>query len=163
MNRRMKRLEVLKQLLQDKIVGSQEELLKTLSQRGYKLTQATLSRDLRKLHAAKISTPNGYTYVLPDHPEYKRVAKVMDLPDTPLPYGFKEIRFSHNLAVISTRPGYANGLASDIDAHLFTSIIGTVAGDDTILIIMAENATQEQVIAELKTVIQNIGRKENFI
>jgi len=160
MNIRTQRLESLKQLLQNKVVGSQEELLLVLSKKGFTLTQATLSRDLRKLHAAKVSTPNGYIYVLPDHPEYKRITKNVQLPDTPLPYGFKKITFSHNLAVITTRTGYANGLAFDIDAHLFHSIIGTVAGDDTILLIMAEDATQEEVKKELGKIIQNFDNKK---
>src|SRR5690554_1203526 len=121
-------------------VGSQEELLSVLKKKGYELTQATLSRDLKYLQVAKVSQPvQGYVYVLP---EYNNSDKVDTYPqDTSLADGYKEINYSGNLAVMKTLPGYASTLAAVIDYAGRWEIIGTVAGDDTILIIRREGTT----------------------
>ena len=70
--------------------------------------------------------------------------------------GFESIDFSGNLAVVHTRPGYAGGLASDIDARSLPTIIGTIAGDDTVLIIMTEGTERQSLIDDLATVIPAI-------
>lgn len=67
--------------------------------------------------------------------------------------GFSSINFSGNMAILHTRPGYAAGLASDIDSHHLSSVAGTIAGDDTILVIISENASRQEFTDELATVI----------
>ena len=66
------------------------------------------------------------------------------------------IEFSGNLAVIKTRPGYASSVAYDIDDHSFDEILGTIAGDDTILLVLREGCTRTSVMNALSLIIPNI-------
>ena len=70
--------------------------------------------------------------------------------------GFVSIKFSGNLAVIKTRPGYASSLAYDIDNRDFHEILGTIAGDDTILLVIREGIEQREVVRALSSIIPNI-------
>lgn len=120
-------------ILQTEEIGNQEELLKRLSDEGFSATQATLSRDLRSLKIVKIHNANG-NYV------YQSAGKKPETKKKPF-----QIEFSGNLAVIKTRPGYAMGLASDIDNQTPEEILGTIAGDDTILVIPREGYSREAI------------------
>lgn len=154
MSNRMQRLEVLRVILgSGNNLSSHEEILQELANNGWKVTQATLSRDLSKLHAAKILTSDGYRYILPESPMYHRTIKPDVVPQYLRNSGFLSISFSGHMAVLKTRPGYAAGLASDIDAHKLESVLGTIAGDDTILIIMREDVQRQQLTDELASVI----------
>ena len=66
--------------------------------------------------------------------------------------------FSKNLGVIKTKPGYANRIAFEIDNTHFNTIIGTIAGDDTVLIVMKEESSREEVTNELRRIIPNINK-----
>ena len=156
MSNRMQRLEVLRVILASSSMGSHEDILKELAQNGWNITQATLSRDLSKLHAAKVLGPEGYRYILPESPLYRRTVKPEIVPGYLRNTGFLSIDFSGNLAVLHTRPGYAAGLASDIDSHKLHTAVGTVAGDDTILVVMNEAVERQEFIDELSTVIPAI-------
>ena len=153
MEKRADRISVLRIILASKEASSQEEILRELARHGFELTQATLSRDLRKLKAVKVLDNDVPRYVLPDHPLYKRTAGAGLAAAVVRNTGFERIDFSGNLAVLHTRPGYAAGLASDIDAHGLPCVIGTVAGDDTILIVMREGTQRETLIDELTAVL----------
>lgn len=135
---------------------SQEYMLRELRRQGFEVTQATLSRDLHKLRVVKVKDDTGYKYVLPDTPLYKRTVSAQATVGLLPTMGFEGIAFSGNLAVVRTRPGYAAGLASDIDNGKLQSIVGSVAGDDTILLVMAEGVERQAVIDELATVIPSI-------
>ena len=108
---------------------------------------------MAKLHATKILTPDGYRYILPESPMYHRTVKPDVVPHYLRNSGFLSIAFSGHMAVLKTRPGYAAGLASDIDAHKLSSILGSIAGDDTILIIIREDCTRQEFTDELGNVI----------
>lgn len=149
----MQRLEVLRAILDAKELGSHEDILKELAQNGWEVTQATLSRDLTKLRAAKVQGLMGYRYILPENPLYRRTLRPDLAPGYMRNNGFVSIDFSGNLAVVHTRPGYAAGLASDIDAHNLHTSVGTLAGDDTILIVIREGVQREMFIDELASVI----------
>ncbi len=154
MSNRMQRLEVLRVILAgSNDLGSHEEILRELAQNGWNVTQATLSRDLCKLHAAKVLTADGYRYILPESPMYHRSVKPDIVPQYLRNSGFLSISFSGHMAVLKTRPGYAAGLASDIDAHKLESVLGTIAGDDTILVIICEEASRQELTDELAQVI----------
>ena len=154
MSNRMQRLEVLRVILEgSNDLGSHEDILKELAQNGWNVTQATLSRDLCKLHAAKVLTADGYRYILPESPMYHRSVKPDIVPQYLRNSGFLSIAFSGHMAVLKTRPGYAAGLASDIDAHKLESVLGTIACDDTILVIIREEATRQELTDELAQVI----------
>ena len=112
------RMETLKMLISSQELSSQEEVLKALSKEGYKLTQATLSRDLKQLKVAKAASMNGkYVYVLPNETMYKRVSNPRSLKEMMMTPGFLSINFSGNMIVIKTRPGYASSIAYNIDNH----------------------------------------------
>lgn len=156
---RNERLQAIKMIVANKQIGSQEELLRELDINGYKLTQATLSRDLKCLRIVKTSGANGqYTYVLPDNAFYRHhTEEVRTMSAQVVLGGFVSINFSGNIAVIRTRPGYASSLAYDIDTKEFYEIIGTIAGDDTILLVMREGVERQNLIQALSEIIPNIN------
>ena len=127
-----------------------------LRKHGVEVTQATLSRDLTKLHAVKTLDRNGYRYVLPQSTLYSHVVEPKIIPEFLRNSGFTQITFSGSLAVPHTRSGYAAGLASDIDSHHLPSVAGTIAGDDTIVTILAEGADRGRLERKLMQVIPNL-------
>lgn len=138
-------------------LGSQDELLEALQKEGFKLTQATLSRDLKQLKVAKAATKNGnYVYVLPNVTMYKRVSTPQQIREMMQVPGFLSINFSGNMGVIKTRPGYASSIAYNIDNNDIPQIIGTIAGDDTIFIVIRQGVTDNEVIEALNDVVPNI-------
>ena len=151
------RLDAIKMIISSKEIGSQDELLQELMKEGYSLTQATLSRDLKQLKVAKAASMNGnYVYVLPNNTMYKRMTEQHSASEMLMYNGFVSIDFSSNLAVIKTRPGYASRLAYDIDNHNFEEILGTIAGDDTILLVLREGYTRTSIRNALSLIIPNI-------
>lgn len=138
-------------------LGSQEELLAALQKEGFKLTQATLSRDLKQLKVAKAATMGGnYVYVLPNEAMYKRVSAPGNIREMMQKTGFVSINFSGNMGVIKTRPGYASALAWNIDKGDIPHILGTIAGDDTIFIVTGEGADHNEIAKALNDVIPNM-------
>lgn len=155
------RMEALKLLISSQELGSQEEVLKALSKEGFKLTQATLSRDLKQLKVAKAASMNGkYVYVLPNETMYKRASGVQSTAEMLQTTGFVSISFSGNMAVIKTCPGYASSIAYNIDNSDIPEILGTIAGDDTIFIVKKEDTNKEDLINSLSTIIPNIENKD---
>ena len=154
------RLDAIRLILSTQEIGSQEELLSVLAQEGFKLTQATLSRDLHQLRVVKtVGLQGRYRYVLtrPHHQRHdskqEDVRPVTTLQDNS---GFMSIKFSGNMAVIRTKPSYAGTLAYHIDNHDFPEILGTIAGDDTVMLVVAEDATRGAVLRALRSIIPNI-------
>lgn len=130
--------------------------MKLLAERGYVVTQATLSRDLKKLRVTKVATDNGsYVYIIPDSNELKD--KMLVKGQTPVSpnngIGFVSLDFSGNIAVIKTRNGYAGGLAYDIDMSRPAEILGTIAGADTVFAVLREGVERERVIEVLSRFI----------
>lgn len=151
------RLETLRMIISSRELGSQDELLEALQNEGFKLTQATLSRDLKQLKVAKAATMNGnYVYVLPNVTMYKRVNTPNQIKEMMQVPGFLSINFSGNMGVIKTRPGYASSIAYNIDSSDIPHIIGTIAGDDTIFIVIKQGVTDEEVISTLSEVVPDM-------
>lgn len=156
MKKKTSRLDTIKVIISSKEIGSQEELLQELINEGFELTQATLSRDLKQLKVAKAASMNGkYVYVLPNDIMYKRNTD-FSARDMLMNTGFVSMQFSGNLAVIKTRPGYASSIAYDIDSRDSKDIIGTIAGDDTILLILKEGADRSSVEKFLDFVVHKL-------
>ena len=152
------RLEALKMLISSMELSSQEEVLKVLEKEGFKLTQATLSRDLKQLKVAKAASMNGkYVYVLPNETMYRRVTTPRKATEMMQRSGYISVNISGQLAIIKTRPGYASALAYDIDNSDSPYILGSIAGDDTIFIALREGASRGQVLEALSYVIPEIG------
>ncbi len=148
MNNREKRLEAIRNLLKNIAVSNQEDLVHLLIEKGFPITQATLSRDMRQLKVVKVPDGKGeYVYRLPDDIP-------VALPENENKQYHPNIEFSGNLVVIKTRPGYAMGIASDIDTNGSKEIAGTIAGDDTILVIPREGYTRDQIAKALLRFMQ---------
>ena len=151
------RLEALRLIISSQQLGSQDELLNALQKEGFKLTQATLSRDLKQLKVAKAASMRGnYVYVLPNDTMYKRISTPHSIREMMQVPGFVSINFSGNMGVIKTRPGYASSIAYNIDNNHIEEIIGTIAGDDTIFIVIKQGVSKEEVIEALSEVVPNM-------
>ena len=138
-------------------LGSQDELLAALKEEGFQLTQATLSRDLKQLKVAKAASMRGnYVYVLPNETMYKRVSSPQSIREMMKVPGFLSINFSGNMGVIKTRPGYASSIAYNIDNSHIESILGTIAGDDTIFIVIRQGSSNDEVVSALNEVVPNM-------
>mgnify|MGYP002622889126 CR=1 FL=1 len=148
------RLDTIRLIISSQEINNQEELLKALAAEGFKLTQATLSRDLKQLKVAKAASLTGKSvYVLPNNAMYRRVREHRPVREMMQLNGFMSLRFSGNLGVIKTRPGYASSIAYDIDNSVIPQIIGTIAGDDTIIIVIEEGSSREDVKEALSRII----------
>ena len=151
------RLQTLRMLISSQELCCQEDVLKALRKEGFSVTQATLSRDLKQLKVAKATSLGGkYFYVLPNETMYKRVSSPKRAAEMLLTSGFMSIHFSGNMGVIKTRPGYASSRAYNIDNGGLPSIIGTIAGDDTIFVVLREGSMPDVVVEELKEIIPDI-------
>jgi len=160
MKNRSQRIQLIKQIIAEEVVSSQDELQIRLQERGCEVTQATLSRDLKSMHVVKATDDqNGYVYRLAGNDQGagqtgSSVSRLDFLAD-----GVVGIEFSANLGVIKTLPGYANSVAIMIDKENPYEILGTVAGDDTILLIMREGIGRSDVIQALKSIMPKLERK----
>ena len=142
MRNKTKRLLTIRKLIESELISSQEELLFRLKEMNVEATQSTLSRDLKFMKVAKIPhKEKGYIYVIPE----EKVSAI--ITDTIL-----SIDFSGNMAVIKTLPGYANAVTVLIDSENYFEILGTIAGDDTIFIVMREGVSRSELIEALTSV-----------
>ncbi len=133
-HKRFRQGQILK-LVTQRAIASQDDLRRSLAQMGQRVTQATLSRDLRELRLVK--TTGGY----------RPLAAVEEKPPLPpLAHALAEFlldaRPAQNLLVLKTPPGGAQPLAASLDAARWKEIVGTVAGDDTVLLIFSSPATR---------------------
>lgn len=151
------RLQEIMKIIREEKMGSQEELLEKLNQRGFYTTQATLSRDLKYLRVGKRSDPvKGSVYFLPQY------LTLQDEDSAPYhagnkPYpdaeGFLSIDYTSIFAVIKTLPGHAAALAYKIDNLNNFEILGTIAGDDTILVITREGIPRATLVQCLRPLL----------
>ncbi len=145
MKNKRNRLQIISEILRSTLVGSQEELLKILSERQCEVTQATLSRDLKLLKVAKTPLSNGaYKYILPS---YNKPLPTTGTVNTLISHGaVLSMEFSGQLGVVKTKPGYASAIAWDIDNKATDHVLGTIAGDDTILVIPREGVSRDEIL-----------------
>jgi transcriptional regulator of arginine metabolism len=138
-------------LLETRAVGSQTHLVELLAGEGIEATQTTVSRDLEELGALKVRLPGGDTaYALPELPSHQVAPE--DHLRRILGEWVVEAAFSANLVVLRTPPGSAHVVGSALDRSGFPGVIGTVAGDDTVLVVAAEAAGGAGVAARLASV-----------
>jgi transcriptional regulator of arginine metabolism len=155
MGNKTERLLAIKELISSMKISSQEELLGLLEERGLTYTQATLSRDLKFLKVNKIAdAEKGYIYELPE-----QHIIINEVAESYAAQGFISITFAKNLGVIKTMPGYAPSIASMIDKADPFEIIGTIAGDDTILIIPHDDVSERDVLNTLILIIPELKEK----
>ncbi len=133
---RTQRLAMLTQLLGERQFSSQEALARALARARVPVTQATLSRDLRSLGVGKRPGRHGKpVYQLPG-PATETLDRERQMLD--LRAFVNEVRVAQHLVVVRTPPGHANGVARAIDLMAFEQLVGSVAGDDTVLVVMSD-------------------------
>lgn len=136
--------EILEAIRKDAI-STQEELADLLKQAGHVVTQATVSRDIKELALIKVNTGNDqYKYALPSEPTFLGSKLRFMLKQFVVKFDYSE-----NILVISTAPGNANAVASALDDAKWPEIIGSVAGDDTILLVIKPKEAVAEVIDKL--------------
>ncbi len=147
MKTRTQRLLTIRKIIEGEAISNQDDLLKKLVQEGFELTQATLSRDLKFLQAGKRpDKKKGYVYILPGNMQVSFPPQVSQNGNGSFPLnGFVSMDFAHHMAVIRTLPGYANSIAYMIDELDAFEILGSIAGDDTILLIPREGVSRDDV------------------
>ena len=157
MKNKNSRLEVIKMILSSQEISSQEALLMELDKAGFRLTQATLSRDLKQLKVVKATTASGgYAYRLPGGQTYRRVSDSHLTMTESNRAGLLSVKFSGNILVMHTLPGHASHIAYDIDNAKIDEFIGTIAGDDTIFLVMAENVEPGAALKRPAEVVPNM-------
>ena len=136
-------------LLAGQVVTSQEQLVGLLADEGIESTQATVSRDLDDLGAVKVRVPGAESmYAIPEHPA-DRVVPIDQLRRV-MGEWVVDVGYSGNLVVLRTPPGSAHVVASALDRTGIEGSIGTVAGDDTLMVVAAEETTGEQLATALR-------------
>lgn len=138
------------QIIKERPIASQRQLVEALSQAGFKVTQATVSRDVRELGLVKVPAETGIRYITPEsrvkNPrEEERLRRMVR-------DAMVGLDSSENLVVVKTFPGAAQGVASAVDQADWPGVIGTVAGDDTFLIIVKSRGQAAEVSQRLKAI-----------
>ena len=142
-----KRHRKILEIIKENVVGTQEELAELLKQEGFHVTQATVSLDIKELALIKISAGNDqYRYSLPTE---------ITVSESRLRFMLKEFvqnyAASENLLVVRTAPGNANAVASALDNAQWAEIMGSVAGDDTILVVARNKEEIPKIIDRLES------------
>jgi transcriptional regulator of arginine metabolism len=131
-------------LIRSERISTQEELAQALKKVGVQATQVTLSRDIRELRLVK--TFEGYAENSPEEatPQFAMLAAEF----------LQDVRPAQNLVVLRTAPGHANSVAVALDNEKWPEIVGTIAGDDTILIIASDTSTAARIRKKLLTLLR---------
>jgi transcriptional regulator of arginine metabolism len=147
-----RRLSAIRQLVEQEPVHSQEELRRRLAAMGFSVTQATLSRDIKELGLVKRAADNAYQAA---NGEHASTASAVVALARALGEFLLSVDVAQHLVVVKTGPGQAQLLALAIDRARLTEVVGTIAGDDTILVVcrdprgaLATRATLEKLAAE---------------
>jgi transcriptional regulator of arginine metabolism len=143
MSKNYRQGQILK-LIRNKSILTQDELAAELREMGISATQVTLSRDIRDLRLVK--TREGYKEMAPEEkgPEFPLLAAEFVL----------DVRTAQNLVVLKTAPGHANSVAVALDQEEWPEVVGTIAGDDTILVIVPDRETAEVVQEKLMGILE---------
>ncbi len=158
MKARLQRQVAIRRIVSENKVDSQDTLLMLLKREGFDMTQATLSRDIKALKIVKTpDSAKGYIYMLAKD----QVANMQLVSDGTsfLADGFRSIDFSQNLAVVRTKPAFASSIAALIDSANPYEIMGTIAGDDTIFLVLREGVEHSDVYLFLEKVMPNLKGK----
>lgn len=152
MKNKTERLNLIRRIVEEELISSQEELIKRLADHGVRATQSTLSRDFKEINISKMPHHDkGYIYVLSEKLDSNIVVNSSNIGDAVL-----DVKFSHNIAVITTKSGYASAVSVIIDARKSKSILGSVAGDNNIILILHEETTHGEVLALLQQIFPSL-------
>lgn len=144
MNQKTQRFATIRKIIRNELISSQEELIARLRECGVEITQSTLSRDLKYMNVAKVPHKDkGYIYVLPNTVQHDANVS-SNISDN-----ITSLTFSGNLGILKTKSGYASAISVPIDNLDSPDILGTIAGDNTVLLILREDANRGQIIEAL--------------
>ncbi len=137
------------EIITDYDIDTQDELISKLKEAGFDVTQATVSRDIRDLKLVKISTPDHrYKYALSPRDDIHISAKYRNI----IRETIIKVDFANNFVVLRTYAGMAQAAAAAIDGMGWSEIVGTIAGDDTIFVLMRDNTAAIEFSEKLKQV-----------
>ncbi|MBR2782021.1 MAG: arginine repressor [Oscillospiraceae bacterium] len=150
---KLNRQEKILEIIAREDIETQEQLLDALKQEGFKTTQATISRDIKDLRIVKeLSSSGAYRYAASRSDQVSTASAKLNTI-------FRECATScdcaQNLLVIKTMPGLANAACSAVDAMNLPSVVGTLAGDDTALIILRDSSTATSLCTQISKLIRN--------
>lgn len=147
-NKRSGRLEMILQLIMERPIGTQKDLQEALAEKGFDVTQATLSRDVRDLKLVKVSAENGEPrYLVPGKTDNQAASsRFFSLFKTSV----VRLESALNQVVIHTYTGMAQAVCAALDGLHWNYVLGTIAGDDTILIIMRDEESAKKLVRELR-------------
>lgn len=143
---RVERLKKIKEIISNKKISSQGELLDELRKKGYSVTQATVSRDINHLRLVKARNHKQEEYYSAENMIKDGKIFTLEKFGTKFKDSVISVRRANNVIVIKTYPGEAQGTAAVIDGMNFVEILGTVAGDDTIICVTDNNENAEKLI-----------------
>lgn len=147
---KMTRQEAILNLIENENISTQNELSKRLEEEGFAVTQATISRDIRELRLVKVADPNGnYHYAVGKPKEkYQASHKFYSI----FLASVYKVDYANNLVVIRCYTGMAQAVCATMDSLEWAGVVGTVSGDDTILVVTRD----EQVAAEMVKTLREI-------
>jgi transcriptional regulator of arginine metabolism len=137
----------IKQILASRTITTQSELASAMRKEGFKTTQATLSRDMKELGIAWVYTPSGAKYMLSPEQEEERMTTLIG-------FEIEKIEANESIVVIKTLPGRAQGVAEIIDHLHLPSVLGTLAGDNTVFILPRSVKKIKETINALRGVLE---------
>lgn len=148
MRERNQRLKAIKTIIRSSRIESQEQLLGVLAEQGFRVTQATLSRDLKYLKVGKQAIgQEGYVYSLPSEEVRREWERSYSID---FARGYVSIEFSGPLAVVRTLTGHADSVAVAIDNLNMEQVLGTVAGNDTVFVALRPDTRSEEILESLR-------------
>ena len=148
-----KRQEIILDIIGKHEVETQDDLIELLSKEGFAVTQATISRDIRELKLSKVLTGRGtYRYV---HGGHKNIDVNVRFNNA-LVDSIQRVDYAGNIIVLKTYPGLASAVATGIDAIHMVEILGCIAGDDTIMVVVRDEDSTVEIADKLKNMIKTI-------
>ena len=145
-----KRQEKILEIISSKVIETQEDLINELKEAGFNATQATASRDIRQLKLLKVLSNGVYKYVAPKS-EIENSGKYSHA----LFSSIIDIQYALNNVVIKTNPGLAQAIAAGIDALHDTDVLGSVAGDDCIILVVKSESASVKIIDKIRKIAEN--------
>ena len=150
-NMRYSRQNKILDIINNNEVDTQEKLVKILKESGYNVTQATISRDIKELQLIKTLTPDGmYKYAIStnvDHPITERLKKIFK--DT-----IQTVTYSGNIVIVKTLSGCGAAAGEAIDSLNFPSVLGTVAGDNTIMVVVNDPKNTVHLVDQFNEMLE---------
>jgi transcriptional regulator of arginine metabolism len=144
------RQQKIREFVEQYRIDTLDELIRRLKESGFSATQATMSRDIKELKLTKISDGiNGYYYVYPTSATINGINKL----NASLTHLIISVNYAENIVVIKTHAGMAQAVATGIDNIKSDNILGCVAGDDTIFVVVSNNDAAQGISAKIKTMM----------